>query len=358
MDGVGLFLVDQQCYDSAERLDRMPLMRFHRWTLLIPILLLSWPAFLSSATPEETAKSYFEEGVDLNNQRRFDEAIDKLTKAVRLSPENARYHQALFTTYLATRQGLKAIEVYKGLTREFPDSPAMHYWLGRLYLQSQSFDDAAQEFLQATRLAPKDEHAWISLGHVYYRQGKDEEAMKAYQEANQLSPKVAVVHAGIGNLYLKKKDYPKAEKEFEEALRIDPSLTEVRYNISIVYVKKGEISKAMKQWQAILEDDPNESDAREQLARAYFQRKQYADAVKEYSTLSLVRQESPAVFMALGESQIMLAETLEDTDNKKKLKDSAVQSFQRVLELDPKNEQARRYLDRLKPKDQPAPSPK
>jgi tetratricopeptide (TPR) repeat protein len=167
-----------------------------------------------------------------------------------------------------------------------------------------------------------------------------------------------VVHAGIGNLYLKKKDYARAEKEFEAALRIDPSLTEVRYNISIVYEKKGEISKAMKQWQAILEDDPNESDAREQLARTYFQRKQYADAVREYSTLSLVRQESPAVFMALGESQIMLAESLKDPADKEQLKDLAVQSFQRVLELDPKNEQARRYLDRLKSKDQPAPSPK
>ena len=335
----------------------MSVIGLHRSVVVLLILLLG-SGVSYAATSEEQAKAYFEEGTELNKQQHYDEAIDKLTKAVQLSLETHKYHQALFLTYLATRQGLKAIDVYKEMAREHPDSPAVHYWLGRLYLQSQSLDDAAREFREATRLAPKDEHAWISLGHVYYRQGKDEDAMKAYQKANQLSPKVAVVHAGLGNLYLKKKDYARAEKEFEEALRLDPSLTEVRYNISIVYEKKGEIPKAMKQWQAILEDDPNESDAREQLARTYFQRKQYADAVREYSMLSLVRQESPAVFMALGESQIMLAESMKDPDDKEQLKDLAVQAFQRVLELDPKNEQARRYLDRLKPKDQPAPAPK
>jgi len=329
----------------------------HRSVVVLLILLLG-SGVSYAATSEEQAKAYFEEGTELNKQQHYDEAIDKLTKAVQLSLETHKYHQALFLTYLATRQGLKAIDVYKEMAREHPDSPAVHYWLGRLYLQSQSLDDAAREFREATRLAPKDEHAWISLGHVAYRQGKDEEAMAAYQEANKLSPKVAVVHAGLGNLYLKKNDYPKAQKEFQEALRLDPSLSEARYNLSLIYEKHGELSKAMEEWKKLLDDDPNESGARERLARAYYQRKQYADAVREYSMLSQVRQDSPEVFMALGESQVMLAASLEDPADKKQLKDLAVQSFQRTLELDPKNVQARKYLDRLSAKAQPSQPPK
>jgi cytochrome c-type biogenesis protein CcmH/NrfG len=320
--------------------------------IIVPLILVSLILLLSfgisyAATSEETAKSYFEEGTELNKQQRYDEAIEMLTKAVRLSLETHKYHQALFMTYLATRNGLKAMEIYKGLVREFPKSPVVRYWLGRLYLQSQSFDDAAREFREATRLAPKDEHGWISLGHVYYRQGKDDAAMKAYLEADRLSPKVAVVHSGLGNLYLKKSDYAKARKELSEALRIDPSLTEARYNLSLIYEKNGEISKAIQEWQRILEDDPNESEARERLARAYFQKKQYADAVREYSTLSQVRQGSPDVFLALGESQILLASSLTDPDDRAHLMESAEESFRRVLELDPANEEAKSYLARL-----------
>lgn len=333
------------------------------WTIRREVCILTLPLLLFSiaalaATPEDAGKSYFEEGTELNKQQRYDEAIQKLTQAVQLSLENHKYHQTLFMTYLATRQGLKAIQVYKEMAREHPNSPAVHYWLGRLYLQSQSLDDAAREFREAARLAPKDEHAWISLGHVYYRQGKDEEAMKAYQEANKLSPKVAVVHAGLGNLYLKKNDYPQAQKEFEETLRLDPSLSEARYNLSLIYERHGELSKAMEEWKKILEDDPNESAARERLARAYFQKKQYADAVREYSMLSQVRQGSPEVFMALGESQVMLAASLDDPGDKKQLKDLAVQAFQRTLELDPNNVQARKYLDRLTQKEPSAQVPK
>ncbi|HET6464832.1 MAG TPA: hypothetical protein VFH55_04390, partial [Nitrospiria bacterium] len=63
------------------------------------------------------------------------------------------------------------------------------------------------------------------------------------------------------------------------------------------------------------------------------------------------------VFLALGESQIMLAESLENPDDKKQLKDLAVQSFRHTLELDPKNGQARKYLDRLTPKQAPIQPP-
>ena len=315
---------------------------------VILMLLLFSPGLLHAATSEETAKSYFEEGMELNKLQRYDEAIRKLTQAVQLNLESHKYHQALFMIHMTTRQGLKAIGVYQGMVREHPGSPAVHYWLGRLYLQSQSFDDAIREFREATRIAPNDEHAWISLGHVYYRQGKDHEAMKAYQEANRLSPHAAVVHAGLGTLYLKKKDNAKARKELEEALRIDSSLTEARYNLSLIYDKAGETTQAAKEWERILEEDPNEWGARERLARFYFKKGRYAEAVREFSTLSQVRLNSAEIHLALGESQILLAASLTDADERAHSTSAAVEAFQRVLELDPKNADAKAYLDRLK----------
>ena len=318
-----------------------------RLTYITAFLLLLSSVVSRTALPENTAQSYFEEGIDLNKQRRYDEAIEKFACAIALDLENHKYHQALFMTYIATRRGPQAIQFYKDLVKEHPKSAVSHYWLGRLYLESQSLNDAAQEFQEATLLAPQDEHSFISLGHVYLRLGKHEEALKAYLQANKLSPHVAVVHAGLGNIYYDRKDYIKAEKEYGKALKIDSSLTEARYNLSLIYEKKGDFSRAIKQWQELLDEDPNESRARERLARIYYQGGQYRDAVREYSILSQVKQDSPEVFLALGESQIMLSSTLTDPAERNQLKNLAVEAFQRTLKLDPSNGQAHRYLDRL-----------
>jgi tetratricopeptide (TPR) repeat protein len=328
--------------------------RWIKWTVAASagLLLLAGLGALTlwsrdDASLNAAAEAAFQEGVDLNKQQQFNQAVEQLTRAVTWSPETHRYHQALVLTMIATRRGPQAIHFYNELVQRYPKSGVVHYWLGRLYLERQSFDDAAREFEAARRLAPQDEHPLISLGHVYLRQGKDEKALTAYRRANELSPRVGAVHAGLGTIYFHRKEDDKAEAEYNDALMIDPSLSEARYNLSIIYERRKEWDKAVKQWKKLLEDDPNESQARERLARYYLTAGQYADAVEEYTTLSEVRQSSPEAFLALGEAQILLAATLTDPNEQRALKEAATEAFQRTLELAPSNVQARHYLDQL-----------
>jgi tetratricopeptide (TPR) repeat protein len=320
------------------------------------ILLICLPQLLFAA-PADQAKSYFEEGIELNKQRRYDEALEKFTQAATLSLDTHIYHQALYRTYIALRRGPQGTQFYKDLVAKNPTNGTVHYWLGRFYLENRSLEDAAKEFKEAARLAPRDEHAFVSLGHVYLRMEKEKEALEAYLQANKLSPRIAVVHAGLGNIYYRQKNFDKAQREYEEALAIDSSLTEARYNLGLIYEKKGEISNAVKQWQAMVEADPNESRAREKLARIYFLGGEYLDAAREYATLSQVRQSSPDIFLALGESQVLLAASLSDPKERQQLIAMAIEAFQRTIELDPKNVQARKYLDRLTA-EKPAPAQK
>lgn len=305
------------------------------------------PGLLFASPSVDRAKSYFEKGIELNKQRRYDEGLEKFTQAVTLNLDEHIYHQALYRTYIALRRGPQGIQFYKDLAAKHPTHAAVHYWLGRFYLEDRALEDASKEFKEATRLAPQDEHAFVSLGHVYLRMEKEKEALDAYLQANKLSPKIAAVHAGMGNIYYRQKSFDKAQKEYEAAIAIDPSLTEARYNLGLIYEKKGEISKAVKQWQAMIEADPNESRAREKLARVYFLGGEYLDAAREYATLSQVKQSSPDIFLALGESQVLLAANLSNPKERQQLIAMAIQAFQRTIELDPKNAQARKYLDRL-----------
>ena len=320
--------------------------RFRGLILSVSLFLFCFFPVLTAAMPEDP-ESYFNEGMQLNKERRFGEAIQKLTRAVELNLESNKYHQALFLTYTQSRQGLPAIQAYKNMEKKYPGSPAVHYWLGRFYLDSGNLSEAAKEFKSASTLSPKDDHPLISLGHVYYRMGQNKEALAAYRKANQISPHLAVVHTGMGNTYYKQKDFPRARKEYEEALKLDSSFEEARYNLSLIYEKQGEIDRAVKEWKFLLDADPNESKIRQKLASIYYRRGQYRDAVREYSMLSEVNQNSPEIYFILGKSEVLLAAQTSDPDERKQLKNSAIEAFQHTITFDPSNKTARGYLNQL-----------
>ncbi|MFQ5589071.1 MAG: tetratricopeptide repeat protein [Nitrospiria bacterium] len=307
-----------------------------------------FPSMLLAASPEEEAELYFEEGKALNKQRMFNEAIIQFAQAIDLNVNVHKYHRSLQSTYMATRRGPQGVRYYKSLVRKHPNNPVVHYWLGRFYLSNKALDKATQEFKKATQLAPDDEHAYISLGHISTRLGRLDEGLEAYLKADELIPDIPVVQVGIGNIYFEKGMHDKAEKAYKIALEKDTTYLEARYNLGLIYEKRGDYGDAAEQWQLMLDEDPNESEARQRLANLYFRAKLYIDAVREYATLSLVKLDDPKVFFALGESQILLAAELPDPEDRKMLKMKAIESFTRVLELEPENKQARQYLEQLK----------
>lgn len=309
---------------------------------------LFFPLEFAFSSPAEEAEALFEEGKALNEQRLFDDAIIQFSQAVKLDLENNRYHSSLLRTYTVSRRLPQGISFYKVLIRENPKHATIHYWLGRFYLANRALEKSAREFEKATRLNPEDEHAFISLGHVNSRLNKDEEGLKAYLQADALVPDVPVVQVGIGNLYFKKKEFDKAQNAYLIALEKDSSFLEARYNLGVIYEKKGEYGEAGAQYRMMLEEDPNEHAARERLAKLYFRAGFYGDAVREYATLSLVKLESVRIFLALGQSQVLLAAQLDDDEHRKILRKRARESFERVLELTPDNEMAKEHLAQLK----------
>jgi cytochrome c-type biogenesis protein CcmH/NrfG len=73
----------------------------------------------------------------------------------------------------------------------------------------------------------------------------------------------------------------------------------------------------------------------------------YEDAAREYSMILKVRPGSPEIYMAFGESLILLASSTEDPDKLAQIKNSAIDAFQHTLDFDPGNAKARKYLETL-----------
>lgn len=148
--------------------------------------------------------------------------------------------------------------------------------------------------------------------------------------------------------YINKKDYRKAISRLEVILKANPgdvdasaklsfSRDKINERVSINLSKgkseydKGNYSEAIKFLVLVLEDDPNNTVASSLLSEA---RKRYSETVAK-SKESIEREVSK--YMSLGVEEYRKGNT-----------SKAIEYWQKVLEVDPLNEQAKKYIARAK----------
>jgi Flp pilus assembly protein TadD len=110
-----------------------------------------------AAAPEEIARQAFETGVQKIKGRDFHEAVQQLRVAVRLAPQEARYHAALSTALCQNPHWVReAIEAIETAIRLDPGRPVYQAELARL-LNGQGLTLRARKVAEAAlRLAPGD----------------------------------------------------------------------------------------------------------------------------------------------------------------------------------------------------------
>jgi DnaJ-class molecular chaperone len=107
--------------------------------------------------PEEQARQAYEGALAAAKAKDFPKAVELLSIAVHLAPQEARYHEALGRN-LATNPGWmrKAIDALETAARLAPGSATPHLELARLYLGQGLKIRARRAVAQASRLAPEN----------------------------------------------------------------------------------------------------------------------------------------------------------------------------------------------------------
>ena len=120
------------------------------------ILLL---ALMTSAQCQQTAEDWFNKGIVLYNQDKYDEAIKAFDEAIKLDPKYA---------YAWNGKGIALADQGK-------------------------YDEAIEAYDEAIKLDPKDARTWYNKGITLGKDlGRYDEAIKAFDEAIKLDPKLAM----------------------------------------------------------------------------------------------------------------------------------------------------------------------
>jgi tetratricopeptide (TPR) repeat protein len=80
------------------------------------------------------ARSLYDYGLSLMGQKRWPQAIQAFTQAVRLSPAYAEAWNTLGYCYRRNKENARALDAYQQALRIRPDYAPAHEYIGRLYL--------------------------------------------------------------------------------------------------------------------------------------------------------------------------------------------------------------------------------
>jgi len=186
------------------------------------------------ATNTNSFAGYFNKGIANIASAKYKDAVESLTQAVAINPQDAMAHTKLGLAYSALGEHKSAITAFKQaikLNRAFVDADS-YFRLGIAYLALNDYASAIDPLKQAlygvkakvledrTKSTGGPDEAEINdaLGRAYYGTGSYRQAVKAFETAVRLKPNVASAHYGLGLSYLEVGDKRSAEKE-EQVLR-------------------------------------------------------------------------------------------------------------------------------------------
>ena len=185
------------------------------------------------ADPKSFA-DYFNKGMASLASAKYKDAVESLTQAVTVNPQDAIAYTKLGLAHSALGEHKPAITAFKQaikLNRAFVDADS-YFRLGSAYLALSDYASAIDPLKQAlygvkakqlddrtkSTAGPSEAEIHDALGRAYYGTGSYRQAVKAFETAVRLKPDFASAHYGLGLSYLEVGDKRGAEKE-EQVLR-------------------------------------------------------------------------------------------------------------------------------------------
>ena len=164
--------------------------------------------------------------------RYWQNSVTLFSHAVTVSPKNAVVRNYLGFSLARERKYLEATDQLTEALRLKSDDPEAHINLGLVLDEQGRFQEAIAHFSEALRIDPRCAKAHARWAMVLTRKGLFREAEKHYSEALKINPEDAEAHNNLGiNLYTEGR-FQEAMRHYSEALRIRPEYADAKRNLA------------------------------------------------------------------------------------------------------------------------------
>jgi tetratricopeptide (TPR) repeat protein len=186
---------------------------------------------LSKSDPTDL-KSLDALGNILRARKRYAEAVDIYTRAIKLIPEADKRHWSVYysrgTSYERLKQWPAAEADLKKALELYPDQPLTLNYLGYSWIdQNMNLKEGMSLIERAVALKPDDGYIVDSLGWAHYKLGNFAEAVRFLERAVELKPQDPVLNDHLGDALWRVGREREARFQWDQALTLDPEPEEV-----------------------------------------------------------------------------------------------------------------------------------
>lgn len=182
------------------------------------------PKLLDANVPTEARKEFEKADAALANKKP-DEGISHLEKAIQIYPRFAEAELRLGAAYMDQHNWEKAEQALKRAFEIDPRAANTQFALGEIYFQQRRFNDAETALRKGLEIENRSWQGHFTLGRVYWTRGGNGDIQKAGRQVAltlQLNPEHAPAHLLAGNILLRANKRDDAIVEFQEYLRLAP----------------------------------------------------------------------------------------------------------------------------------------
>ena len=277
-----------------------------------------------AANPEEFFANFYL-GILYIMDRKFDEAIVLLEKAVKQQPNNPDPYFHLGQAYQGARKHEQAIDV---LQKTIALTPSLdhndyqvttaHYRLGQSLMKVGRTAEGEKELQRSAELKAKgfkmDEKkvgAFLSGTRPPDQEGNLVKAEGVVAEPPALDPKTleklkldetlyskfaAAAHNSIGGLRAEQQDFREAATQFAQALKLNPSQPGLNFNLGLAYYKLEAYKDAIPALENELKVDANNLAIKQLLGLSYFMVQNYAKAASLLEQVVAVKTQDAGLY--------------------------------------------------------------
>jgi len=170
---------------------------------------------------------FSDQGSKLLNEGRYEEAIEKFTKAI----------------------------------SEDPSNPIFYYHRGASFEKNGNVEKALEDYQKSIELKSEFILPISRTAKIYARQKDFEKAIDFYKKAIELGDQDATTYYNYGACLENLGNKKEAKDIFERLLALDENYSDAYYQLGIVYIGLGEVEKAKEFLQKFIDMDPESQNA-------------------------------------------------------------------------------------------------
>ncbi|MCR9171472.1 MAG: tetratricopeptide repeat protein [bacterium] len=233
----------------------------------------------------------------------------------------------------------QAEALYKQLLADGHQDPNIHQYLVECLLQQQKVTDALEIVEKGLELTPEKPELLYLSSQIYWGTNQRSKALVNYEKFAAQNPDNVDVLFTLGTMYFDEKRLDDAVRVFEQITVLQPNQAAAYFYLGMVQIDQSKYEEARENLRAGLIYEPNSSFGNKQLGMTLHVSGEFDESLKHYE-IALANAKSD---MEKLESIVLLGNVHRDLNNTEEAKSY----YNKALELDPNNVQAKSNLSKL-----------